>query len=275
MTDAGVRARRSHAAHRSNDKPGARARSRRRWTFSCDVCVSAMRWLQIKKPFPRSRQGVDEAVPRWQIDAGHIGPTPRNGYLGQPLLCFASTSCRESWEVEHCSRQSRLESIESSLNHHLRQNDTIHQECQRLDSIIHHVVRHRTHPQALYHRRCYAHRRNRRCCQDGLHRVNLEADTSLSSFVYYNQGLWKVLENACAESVYQAIKAGYRMFDSSSDYANEHESGKGLKRAIDEGLVKREDVFIVTKLWNTFKVSHAARPRGMQGGTGVAYAFGP
>ena len=44
------------------------------------------------------------------------------------------------------------------------------------------------------------------------------------------------------------------MFDSSSDYANEHESGKGLKRAIDEGLVKREDVFIVTKLWNTFKV---------------------
>jgi hypothetical protein len=143
------------------------------------------------------------------------------------------------------------------------------------DSIIHHVVRHRTHPQALYHRRCYAHRRNRRCCQDGLHRVNLEADTSLSSFVYYNQGLWKVPENACAESVYQAIKAGYRMFDSSSDYANEHESGKGLKRAIDEGLVKREDVFIVTKLWNTFKVSYAARPRGMQGGTGVAYAFGP
>jgi D-xylose reductase len=104
--------------------------------------------------------------------------------------------------------------------------------------------------------------------------VNLEADTSLSSFVYYNQGLWKVPENACAESVYQAIKAGYRMFDSSSDYANEHESGKGLKRAIDEGLVKREDVFIVTKLWNTFKVSYAARPRGMQGGIGEAHAFG-
>lgn len=58
----------------------------------------------------------------------------------------------------------------------------------------------------------------------------------------------------CAESVYQAIKAGYRMFDSSSDYANESRSGEGLKRAIDEGLVKREDVFIVTKLWNTFKV---------------------
>jgi diketogulonate reductase-like aldo/keto reductase len=90
----------------------------------------------------------------------------------------------------------------------------------------------------------------------------------------YKQGLWKVPENACAESVYQAIKAGYRMFDSSSDYANEHESGKGLKRAIDEGLVKREDVFIVTKLWNTFKVSYAAALGGMQGGTGVTHASG-
>lgn len=64
------------------------------------------------------------------------------------------------------------------------------------------------------------------------------------------------------------------MFDSSSDYANEHESGKGLKRAIDEGLVKREDVFIVTKLWNTFKVSYAAALGGMQGGTGVTHASG-
>jgi D-xylose reductase len=64
------------------------------------------------------------------------------------------------------------------------------------------------------------------------------------------------------------------MFDSSSDYANEHESGKGLKRAIEEGLVKREDVFIVTKLWNTFKVSCAARPTGMQGGTGATHASG-
>lgn len=64
------------------------------------------------------------------------------------------------------------------------------------------------------------------------------------------------------------------MFDSSSDYANEHESGKGLKRAIDEGLVKREDISIVTKLWNTFKVSYAARPRGIQGGIGETHAFG-
>jgi D-xylose reductase len=42
--------------------------------------------------------------------------------------------------------------------------------------------------------------------------------------------------------VYDAIKAGYRLFDSACDYGNEKESGEGLKRAIAEGIVKREDV---------------------------------
>jgi D-xylose reductase len=72
--------------------------------------------------------------------------------------------------------------------------------------------------------------------------------------------MWKVPKDVCADTVYEAIKAGYRMFDSSSDYANEPQSGEGMQRAIKEGLVKREDLFIVTKLWSTFKVSrHRAR----------------
>ncbi|KAK4045950.1 D-xylose reductase [Microbotryomycetes sp. JL201] len=72
-------------------------------------------------------------------------------------------------------------------------------------------------------------------------------------------GLWKVDKNTCAETVYQAIKAGYRLLDGASDYGNEVEAGQGLKRAIDEGIVKREDMFITTKLWNTFhKAEHVA-----------------
>ncbi len=66
--------------------------------------------------------------------------------------------------------------------------------------------------------------------------------------------MWKVPKDVCANTVYEAIKAGYRMFDSSSDYANEPQSGEGMQRAIKEGLVKREELFIVSKLWNTFKV---------------------
>lgn len=62
-------------------------------------------------------------------------------------------------------------------------------------------------------------------------------------------GLWKVNNDTCAEQVYNAIKTGYRLFDGACDYGNEVEAGQGVKRAIDEGLVKREDLYIVSKLW--------------------------
>ncbi|KAF9041762.1 Aldo/keto reductase [Hymenopellis radicata] len=65
-------------------------------------------------------------------------------------------------------------------------------------------------------------------------------------------GLWKVTKSSCADTVYNAIKEGYRLLDGAGDYGNEKEAGEGVKRAIDDGLVKREDLFITSKLWNTF-----------------------
>lgn len=65
-------------------------------------------------------------------------------------------------------------------------------------------------------------------------------------------GLWKLPNASAAEQVYNAIKLGYRLFDGASDYGNEIEVGQGIKRALDEGIVKREELFIVSKLWNTF-----------------------
>ncbi|KAJ3548598.1 hypothetical protein NMY22_g1197 [Coprinellus aureogranulatus] len=65
-------------------------------------------------------------------------------------------------------------------------------------------------------------------------------------------GLWKVNNDTCAETVYNAIKAGYRLFDGAGDYGNEKEAGEGIKKAIDDGLVKREELFITSKIWNTF-----------------------
>ncbi|KAF8908558.1 D-xylose reductase [Gymnopilus junonius] len=72
-------------------------------------------------------------------------------------------------------------------------------------------------------------------------------------------GLWKVTEDA-PQTVYDAIKVGYRLFDGAFDYGNEKEAGQGVKRAIDEGLVKREDLVIVSKLWNTFHEKERVEP---------------
>lgn len=65
-------------------------------------------------------------------------------------------------------------------------------------------------------------------------------------------GLWKVNNDTCADQVYNAIKTGYRLFDGACDYGNEKEAGEGIRRAIKDGLVKREDLFIVSKLWGSF-----------------------
>ncbi|KAJ6621213.1 Aldo/keto reductase [Mycena sp. CBHHK59/15] len=65
-------------------------------------------------------------------------------------------------------------------------------------------------------------------------------------------GLWKVTKSTCADTVYNAIKAGYRLFDGAGDYGNEKEAGEGVRRALNDGLVKREELFITSKLWNTF-----------------------
>jgi hypothetical protein len=65
-------------------------------------------------------------------------------------------------------------------------------------------------------------------------------------------GLWKLPKESCADAVVNAVDAGYRLFDSACDYGNEKQTGEGLKRVLDAGKVKREDLFIVSKLWNTF-----------------------
>ncbi|CAK1364674.1 putative NAD(P)H-dependent D-xylose reductase xyl1 [Cercospora beticola] len=73
-------------------------------------------------------------------------------------------------------------------------------------------------------------------------------------------GLWKVNNDTCADQVYNAIKTGYRLFDGACDYGNEVEAGQGVARAIKDGLVKREELFIVSKLWNSFHDKERVKP---------------
>ena len=55
----------------------------------------------------------------------------------------------------------------------------------------------------------------------------------------------------CEEVVYNAIKTGYRLLDTAAAYANEEAVGKGVARAIADGLTTREELFITTKVWVT------------------------
>ena len=51
------------------------------------------------------------------------------------------------------------------------------------------------------------------------------------------------------EVVYQAIKDGVRLIDTASMYKNEEQVGNAINKAINEGIVKREDLYVVTKFW--------------------------
>jgi len=62
-------------------------------------------------------------------------------------------------------------------------------------------------------------------------------------------GVYQIPLEETAEAVYQAIKVGYRLIDTATIYGNERETGQGIKRAIDEGLVRREDLFVTSKLF--------------------------
>ncbi len=53
----------------------------------------------------------------------------------------------------------------------------------------------------------------------------------------------------CEKCIYESIRAGVRMFDTAPAYFNEEAVGAGIARAIADGLVTRDELFVVTKLW--------------------------
>ena len=73
-------------------------------------------------------------------------------------------------------------------------------------------------------------------------------------------GLWKLDPRQSRELIVAAVEAGYRHLDSACDYGNEAAVGDGIASAIKKGLCRREDLWITSKLWNTYHDPKHVRP---------------
>ncbi|XP_054152443.1 1,5-anhydro-D-fructose reductase-like [Oppia nitens] len=74
-------------------------------------------------------------------------------------------------------------------------------------------------------------------------------------------GTYQATGDVIYESVLNALDVGFRHIDTAYLYDNEKDIGRALKKVFSEGKLKREDVFVVTKLWHTFH----SRPLVMEG----------
>ena len=53
------------------------------------------------------------------------------------------------------------------------------------------------------------------------------------------------------QAVKDALDAGFRHFDCAERYRNEESVGVAIRETLEAGKIRREDLFITTKLWNT------------------------
>lgn len=64
-------------------------------------------------------------------------------------------------------------------------------------------------------------------------------------------GTYQLSNSQAENSVYWALKAGMRLIDTARIYGNEEGVGRGIRRAIKDGIVKREEIFVTTKMWTS------------------------
>ena len=104
--------------------------------------------------------------------------------------------------------------------------------------------------------------------------ISLKKGDSIMEYVTLSNGLKMPMvgfgvfrvpdKKECEESVYQAIKAGYRLIDTAAAYYNEDAVGTAVKKAIAEGICTREDLFITSKLWVQDMMDYESAKKGIR-----------
>lgn len=76
-------------------------------------------------------------------------------------------------------------------------------------------------------------------------------------------GTWKSEPGDVYTAVKEALRLGYRHLDCAYIYGNEPEIGQALSESFQEGVIIREDLWVTSKLWNSFH-SPSSIPQGLE-----------
>ena len=83
--------------------------------------------------------------------------------------------------------------------------------------------------------------------------LKLDSTVTLNNGVKMPQlgmGVWKVNNSGASQAVQWALKHGYKAIDTAKQYGNETGVGEGLQKGFAENGLKREDIFLTTKIFN-------------------------
>lgn len=82
--------------------------------------------------------------------------------------------------------------------------------------------------------------------------IPISANNAPSTIPALGFGTWnlKISSSNTSAAVSAALQAGYVHVDCAAIYGNEKDVGHGIKHGLEEAELKREDIWVTSKLWN-------------------------